>query len=88
MEVGFIFEKKLGSFLLALMFVFSFVMFAPVSGVFAVGTAHYVSSSSGNDNNDGTSSSTPWGTLAKASTITYQKGDQLLLKCGDTGIGE
>ena len=26
----------------------------------------------------------PWQTLAKASSVTHQAGNQLLLKCGDT----
>ncbi|THF81626.1 beta-xylosidase family glycoside hydrolase [Cohnella fermenti] len=45
-------------------------------------TTYYVSSS-GNDSNAGTSASAPWQTLTKASALTYQPGDQLLIKRGD-----
>lgn len=48
------------------------------------GTTYYISSSSGSDSNNGTSPSTPWKTLAKASTMIYSGGNQILLKCGDT----
>jgi hypothetical protein len=56
--------------------------------VCAEGTAYYVSQSGGDDTWDGLAGSRdsahgPWKTLAKASTITYQSGDSLLLQCGD-----
>ena len=44
----------------------------------------YVSQSSGDDINDGTSETKPWKTLAKASMVNWRPGDKLLLKCGDT----
>lgn len=50
----------------------------------AAANDYYVSQSAGSDANNGTSSATPWKTLAKASTVTYQPGDRLLLKSGDT----
>src|SRR5215831_20600228 len=50
----------------------------------ARGTAYYVSCT-GNDNNNGTSTSTPWATLAKASSHTYAAGDELLLENGLSG---
>ncbi|HOV69696.1 MAG TPA: right-handed parallel beta-helix repeat-containing protein, partial [Clostridia bacterium] len=53
----------------------------------AAGTTYYVSTS-GNDNNDGLSTSTPWRTLGKVSSITFSPGDQILFKCGDTWTGE
>lgn len=53
----------------------------------AVGTTYYVSSSSGSDSNQGTSSSSPWKTLNALNTRTFQPGDQLLLKRGDTWTG-
>lgn len=73
-------------------FISFFIMFSLIFGLFgagsvpahAAGTIYYISYSAGNDNNNGTSPSTPWKTLAKASGITYQPGDQILLKCGDT----
>jgi len=55
----------------------------------AQATTYYVSQSSGNDSWTGQAASPegangPWKTLAKASTMDYVAGDQILLKCGDT----
>jgi hypothetical protein len=44
---------------------------------------YYVSSSTGSDANNGTSSSTPWQTLAHVNAQTFQPGDSVLLKRGD-----
>ena len=46
-------------------------------------TTYYVSSSTGNDGNNGTSSSTAWQTLGKVNAQTLQPGDLVLLKRGD-----
>jgi len=45
-------------------------------------TTYYVDSVGGNDNNNGTSQSAPWKNLTKVNTVTFQPGDQILLKCG------
>jgi hypothetical protein len=52
-------------------------------------TTYYISQSEGDDARDGQmlkadGTHGPWKTLAKASTVTFQPGDQLLLKSGDT----
>lgn len=52
----------------------------------AAATTYYVSCA-GSDSNNGTSSSTPWATLSKASSQAYQPGDQLLLLDGCIWIG-
>jgi hypothetical protein len=63
-----------------------------LSAVFALvpslcfSTAYYVSCT-GNDSNNGTSTSTPWATLSKASSQAYQPGDQVLLQDGCVWIG-
>jgi len=44
---------------------------------------YYISYSSGNDSNTGTSSSTPWKTLQKVNSMTFQPGDNILFKSGD-----
>ncbi|MCL5269859.1 MAG: chitobiase/beta-hexosaminidase C-terminal domain-containing protein, partial [bacterium] len=54
----------------------------------AAGAKYYVSQSSGRDDSDGLApewdgTHGPWKTLARASAVRYQAGDQLLLKCGD-----
>jgi hypothetical protein len=51
--------------------------------IYAASTTYYVSTSDGNDNNNGTSADTPWETLTRASEVTLSAGDQILLKCGD-----
>jgi hypothetical protein len=46
-------------------------------------TNYYVSQSGGDDGNAGTTQATPWKTLAKVSSVTFQPGDMILLKRGD-----
>ncbi|MDG0812263.1 right-handed parallel beta-helix repeat-containing protein [Cohnella rhizosphaerae] len=46
-------------------------------------TTFYVSSSMGDDNNDGLSEATAWRTLEKANEAEFHAGDNLLLKSGD-----
>ncbi|ACS99843.1 family 16 glycoside hydrolase [Paenibacillus sp. JDR-2] len=48
------------------------------------GNTYYVSNSLGNDGNSGLSPTTPWKTMAKVSGMTFQPGDCILLKAGDT----
>ncbi|MHB8971663.1 MAG: LamG-like jellyroll fold domain-containing protein [Pirellulaceae bacterium] len=54
----------------------------------AAQTTYYVSQSSGSDDYDGQAAAWdgkhgPWQTLTKASSVAYQPGHTLLLKCGD-----
>jgi hypothetical protein len=44
---------------------------------------YYVSSSIGNDTNNGTSSSTPWQTIGHVNGQTFSPGDSILFKRGD-----
>ncbi len=55
--------------------------------VTAAATTYYVSQSTGNDGNNGTTSSTPWQTLTKVGSGTYGAGDSILLKSGDIWNG-
>lgn len=59
------------------------VVFLLTFSAFASGTTYYVSSSSGNDANNGTLSSAPWATLAHVNAQTFQPGDSILFKRGD-----
>ncbi|MGO4182450.1 right-handed parallel beta-helix repeat-containing protein [Paenibacillus sp. TAF43_2] len=68
----------------ALIFVIAMIVFVHNDRAYAAGTTYYVSNSTGNDNNNGTSAGTPWQTLAKISNLTFNPGDKLLLKSGDT----
>ena len=54
----------------------------------AFATTYYVDSVGGNDNNTGTSQSTPWQNLTKVNTVTFTAGDQILLKCGSVWNGQ
>lgn len=49
----------------------------------ASATTYYVSSSIGSDLNNGTSSSTPWQTVAHVNGQTFSPGDSVLFKRGD-----
>ncbi|MEM8566137.1 MAG: choice-of-anchor Q domain-containing protein [Bacteroidota bacterium] len=43
---------------------------------------YYVDANTGNDNASGTSAESPWKTLSKVSSTTFQPGDQILFKAG------
>ncbi|SDS86520.1 Right handed beta helix region [Paenibacillaceae bacterium GAS479] len=47
-------------------------------------TTYYVSSSTGDDTNDGLTEATAWKTMGKISGMTFLPGDRILLKSGDT----
>jgi hypothetical protein len=49
---------------------------------------YYVDSVAGNDSSNGTSSDTPWKTLAKVNTPTFQPGDQILFKANGVWSGQ
>jgi parallel beta-helix repeat protein len=46
--------------------------------------ATYYVDNQGNDNNNGTSPSSPWKTIAKVNSTTFSSGDQILFKKGGT----
>jgi hypothetical protein len=50
---------------------------------FASATTYYVSSSTGNDSNNGTSGATAWQTIAHVNGQAFQPGDSILFKRGD-----
>lgn len=50
-------------------------------------TTYYVSAA-GNDSNNGTSTATPWKTLAKVSSTAFSPGDIILFNSGDTFTGQ
>ncbi|GAB3168298.1 hypothetical protein GCM10027059_30690 [Myceligenerans halotolerans] len=53
----------------------------------ATGTTYYVSAT-GSDTNTGTSSDQPWRSLSKVNSTTFQPGDEILLRSGDTWTGQ
>ena len=48
----------------------------------------YVNATTGNDNNNGLSPSSPWKTLSKVSNTQFQPGDAILFRRGDTFRGD
>ncbi len=50
--------------------------------------SNYYLSNSGNDNNNGTSSTSPWKTLSKLNNISFTAGDTVFLKSGDVFRGK
>ena len=60
----------------------SFVLLA-----LAANAKTYYLSSSGNDSNSGTDPSSAWQTLSKVNATTFQSGDQILFRRGDTFYG-
>ncbi|MEX0325027.1 MAG: right-handed parallel beta-helix repeat-containing protein [Puniceicoccaceae bacterium] len=54
----------------------------------AMAAIYYIDADGGNNDNDGTSPESAWATLDKASSVTYQPGDQILLQSGDTFPGK
>jgi hypothetical protein len=55
----------------------------PIFLTSAWATTYFVSSSTGNDGNSGTSTSTAWKTIAHVNAQTFQPGDSILFKRGD-----
>jgi hypothetical protein len=49
---------------------------------------YYVDSVAGNDSSNGTSLATPWKTLTKVNTPTFQPGDQILFKANGIWVGQ
>ncbi|MGC9394789.1 MAG: hypothetical protein ACP5J4_08035 [Anaerolineae bacterium] len=47
------------------------------------GQTYYVSSSTGDDDNDGLSEGAPFATMTKVNSLDLQPGDSVLFKCGD-----
>jgi hypothetical protein len=82
-------KKLLSQFLLVvlIMFVTTPIMKVNAANTNVAGTIYYVDSAAGNDSNNGTSTSTPWQTLSKVNSITFQPGDQILFKAGGSWVG-
>lgn len=80
-------KVRLLSILLCLALIFSLIFVTPQT-IFATSTTYYVDSVSGNDSNNGLSSSTPWKTLSKVNSTTFSPGDRIMLRAGSTWTGE
>jgi len=63
-----------------------FVLFVCFTTLYS--QTYYVSSSSGSDNHNGLSESSPWQTISKVNLKTFKPGDRILFKSGDLWEGE
>lgn len=73
-------------FILAVFVVFNLCVISAPAAVYATGTTYYVSPS-GNDNNAGTSSGSPWQTISKVNGINFAAGDTILFQGGSSFSG-
>src|SRR5688500_20129388 len=79
------YSRKSMMVLIALLVLIS--VFAMPSNARAVNTIYYVNCTTGNDSNNGLSSSTPWRTTTRANQQTYTAGDQILFARGPVCSG-
>lgn len=54
----------------------------PADRASAAGTTYYVDAAAGSDTNGGTSTDSPWKSLAKVNSVVFDPGDRILLKAG------
>ena len=81
--------KKLSMLLFVLTGCFLFMFADPHANVAeAANTTYYIDSVSGNDSNNGTSTSTPWKTSAAINSRTFGQGDKILFKAGSVWSGQ
>ena len=65
-----------------LVFLSAFVIASP-----CLAATYYVDATNGNDENNGTSQSSPWKTIAKVNSSNFNPGAQILFKGGRFGEG-
>lgn len=83
--------KKVISLFIALCLLLSPAVFsttAKAADGASVGTTYYISSSRGNDANDGRSPATAWKSIDKVNATTFQPGDTILFKSRDEWHGQ
>lgn len=75
-------------FALVILIVIAIPLFQSRGGLVFAQTTYYVSSSTGNDANNGTSPATAWGSVFRIHYTKYNPGDAILLKRGDIFGGQ
>jgi len=80
-------EYKYCVVVITLLFVMTACSINPAESTPSIGQNYYIDSGSGDDNNLGTSKTTPWKTLDKVSGMTFQPGDTILFKRGSSYEG-
>ncbi|NIU55196.1 MAG: hypothetical protein GWN67_01950, partial [Phycisphaerae bacterium] len=73
--------------LMATIIVFTACTRHPGSSEDSGANSYYVDSQNGDDNNTGTSEDSPWKTLDKVSSMTFQPGDNIYFKRGSSYEG-
>lgn len=63
------------------------VIFASAVGAFGQNKTYYISAN-GNDSSDGLSASTAWKSIDKVNSVTFQPGDKILFRVGETWHGQ
>ena len=80
-----IIENRIGSFLFLCLFLGLIICSTKIYGQ---SLSYYIDSQGGNDSNSGHSIDSAWKSLSKINTITFQPGDQILLKSGSNWTGQ
>jgi parallel beta-helix repeat protein len=80
-------RKSIVTFLTAI-FLFTIIPISFPNSAYAAGTAFYVDAVNGSDTNDGKSENTPWKSLDKVNSVTYQPGDKILFRAGNNWTGQ
>lgn len=76
--------QKVSLFLWALYSLLLFAIFSAFAAPSALAATYYIDSAAGSNSNNGTSTSTPWKTVAKVNGSSFLAGDQILFKRGGT----
>ncbi len=76
-------QKKLKDYYIGLGVILSLLVMLLCTPIQSSAQIYYVSNSTGNEQNDGLSKSTPWKTLSKVSGTIFNAGDYVKLKAGD-----
>ncbi|MCD9024901.1 RICIN domain-containing protein [Cohnella silvisoli] len=80
-------SKLVLCFAMAILTIVSSNFFVGGNTAWAANTTYYVSAS-GNDNNNGTSTNTPWQTISKVNSMSFSPGDKILFQGGQLFEGQ
>ena len=69
-----------------LLVVMMIVLYLPILPAEAASVKYYISASTGNDKNSGSSEGSAWKTFANLRNKTFKSGDEILLKAGDSWL--
>jgi len=72
-------ERKLRIFLILTISLLCFILLKAI----CLGATYYVDATNGSDTNEGLSPQTPWKTISKVNSMSFNPGDSILFKRGD-----